>query len=1171
MSFGGKHLLPLLVGIVLSANPVGAMAAGQAEWLVANEIMVANNGSFLDPSYNYGAWVELYNPTQASIALDGCFVSDDASDLEKWPLRARHGEVPALGFAVLWFGHYDAYGLSQIGFKLQGDGGQLFLSDRQGHRLTLLYPAAIGRCSYARTQDGGDEWEWTSTPSPGKTNAGSTFAREQLAAPRVSEPSRLFSDKVLFSVDIPEGCTLVSTGNGSVPTLTNGLQRETGQFTVRSTGIYRFRLYKDGYLPSEVVTRTFVRSTNDYHIPVVFVTANEADLSGSDHGIFAIGPHGRPGNGNSSSCNYNMDWDRPAHFEYLDENGNLLIDQEVDICATGGWSRNTSDYSFKLKAQDVYEGGNFFPATFFAQKPFNKNKTLLFRNGGNDRTCRIKDAALQTIVLESGINVDGQCYRPVQHYINGKYKGVINLREPNNSQFAYANYGYKDEELDSFEMSPDSGYVQKCGDREAFDRLLALSKKATDDEAYAEITRLLDVEEYANYMAVELYLGNWDWPQNNVKAFRPRTDDGRFRFVLFDLDGCFSISSPFSTFAGKQTYTFNELLGGELNGRQLTKEIEVVTLFLNLLKNASFRRQFTDAFCLMAGSVFQPERCSAAIDSLTAIVNPEMAFGNKSATSTANDVKKQLSASRQSSMITKLKSYTLMQLSAKNQVHLNLAASHPGGRILLNGQPVPYSQFSGEVFLPIQLQAFAPGGQVFEGWYSPQYTTRPLWESQTSWRYYDQGSLDGTRWNQPDYDCTAWPQGNSPLGYTKTNSGVSTILSYGNASAKRPTYYFRKTFTLDHQPGSSDVFRLNYTADDGFVVYVNGTEAGRVLMNSGTVTYNSYSSTYTADPESGQLSLDAKLFSEGLNIIAVEVHNTSATSSDLWWDATLDWQRQGDEAELLSENPCYELPSGQESIRLEARFKTAGRAGAPISINEVSAANDIFVSDLWQKSDWIELYNPGSDTVDLAGCWLSPRQDNPRLFQIPAYDQPSTRIAPGSYMVLWCDGNEGGETQLHLPFRLDAQGGTLTLSRENEWTETLDYGSHTGRETMGRYPDGGPRVWLMLRPSPGAANGLVAGNEEFPQDTSANRALGSDWAGGTQVRCIGRTLYVSSDVFCRVQLFSIWGLPVLSADVEPTDSPAAIDLSRLPEGIYLVNTYSDKALSRQGKISLSAN
>ena len=176
-----------------------------------------------------------------------------------------------------------------------------------------------------------------------------------------------------------------------------------------------------------------------------------------------------------------MDWDRPVNFEYITTDGQMVINQEANMEMCGGWSRAWTPHSFKIKANKIYEGENYLPYQIFPNKTYLKHKTLQIRNGGNDTGCRIKDAALQEIVHRSGLDVDGQSTQPVAHFINGQYVSMLNMREPNNKHFAYANYGIDTDEMDQFEMSPDSGYVQMEGDREAFLEWYALSANAADE------------------------------------------------------------------------------------------------------------------------------------------------------------------------------------------------------------------------------------------------------------------------------------------------------------------------------------------------------------------------------------------------------------------------------------------------------------------------------------------------------------------------------------------------------------------------------------------------------------------------------------------------------------------------------------------------------------------
>ena len=115
-----------------------------------------------------------------------------------------------------------------------------------------------------------------------------------------------------------------------------------------------------------------------------------------------------------------------------------------------------------------------------------------------------------------------------------------------------------------------------------------------------------------------------------------------------------------------------------------------------------------------------------------------------------------------------------------------------------------------------------------------------IFDKNTEWSYYDQGSLDGQAWTSSTYNVSEWASGDSPLGYytgdNNNSRGYNSILDYGyDSSNKRPTYYFRKTFKLTSIPSESDVMVFDYIVDDGFIIYVNGKEAGRYLMPSSNV------------------------------------------------------------------------------------------------------------------------------------------------------------------------------------------------------------------------------------------------------------------------------------------------------------------------------------------------
>lgn len=1146
--------------------------------LVITEIQSANIDQQVDPSWNYGGWVELYNGSALSVSLTGCWVSNDPKNLKQVRL-SEPTAIKAKSYHALWFEHHDKYCPSQVDAKLNVEGDSLYISDPSGTLIaSLIYPPAISRCSYARKSLSSDEWGWSDTPTPGEANDGMSYATEQLMEPEVDQPTQIFGSTLNVCVYIPEGTTLRYTTDGSTPTSTNGQISYDGLFYPSETTTYRFRLFGDGYLPSPVVTRTYIYEDKTFDLPVISVVGDSHNLYSDEMGILVRGNNGRPGNGQSSPCNWNMDWERPVNFEFLNQEGEMVINQETAMERCGGWSRAWTPYSFKLKANKRYELQNYLPYQFFPEKPYLKHKTLQIRNGGNDTQCRIKDPALQEIIRRSGLDIDYQAYQPVMHYINGQYAGVINMREPNNKHFVYANYGLDEEEIDQFEMSPDSGYVQKCGTYESMQRWYDLARQCgNDDDAYEQIKQMVDIDEFCNYMAVEFYLGGTDWPQNNVKAFKPITEGGRFRFILYDLDGAFSTTSSFSAFAGKKNYTFDRLYDEPVTN--ITKEIELVTIFLNMIKNPSFCKQFIDTYCLVTGSVFEPERCKSIINELANRVSESQNIFNyvywQSSTpwNTANSLISSLSTSRQSTMINTLRNYAAFGLSNKTSQNISLSTDTKEARLLVNGLPVPTNKFSGQLFSPITLKAQAPAGFRFEGWKLISGNignTTTILPKESTWQYYDQGSLDGENWTSTNYNTSAWQSGQAPLGYfVGGNRYTNTYINYGNnSSQKYPTYYFRTTLTLNETPRQDDSFTLNYSIDDGFVVYVNGTEAGRYNMPNGTVTFNTYATSYAHNnPDTGTLPLDASLFRKGQNVIAVEIHNNSATSSDIYWEGEVVYSISATEGEIVCIDEEYQIPtSGNMQLQAcytpmsEEEKEEEGLVTTPIVINEVSAGNSIYVNEYYKKDDWVELYNTTDEDYDLEGMYITDKSKNLTKCRITADGMDVSTIIPAhGYKIIWCS-KRWTNSELHVDFKLENADGEYVriMAADQSWADSLVYCAHNGDQTVGRYPDGSKDVFLMTQPTIAKSNQLNTYatlweyvNPVDPQD--AVESVMASREGGLSVAYAGEQLLVKSEdsPHVMVSIYTPAGARVMSQSLNLEGMHERVSVSSLPSGIYI--------------------
>ncbi|WP_375749133.1 choice-of-anchor J domain-containing protein [Vibrio sp. HN007] len=155
------------------------------------------------------------------------------------------------------------------------------------------------------------------------------------------------------------------------------------------------------------------------------------------------------------------------------------------------------------------------------------------------------------------------------------------------------------------------------------------------------------------------------------------------------------------------------------------------------------------------------------------------------------------------------------------------------------------------------------------------------------WKYLDDGSSPAD-WTTEEFNDSKWAKGYAQFGYG--DGDEKTEVSFGgDADKKHATTYFRNSFTV---ADASKVIKLTLRLlrDDGAVVYINGKEAVRSNMPSGDVTSATFATSGiggAAEKTYYEYPLFADLLKDGKNTIAVEVHQSGLTSSDLSFDMDL--------------------------------------------------------------------------------------------------------------------------------------------------------------------------------------------------------------------------------------------------------------------------------------------
>ncbi|MBP7948451.1 MAG: hypothetical protein KA004_02260 [Verrucomicrobiales bacterium] len=169
-------------------------------------------------------------------------------------------------------------------------------------------------------------------------------------------------------------------------------------------------------------------------------------------------------------------------------------------------------------------------------------------------------------------------------------------------------------------------------------------------------------------------------------------------------------------------------------------------------------------------------------------------------------------------------------------------------------------------------------------------------ETGSPWFYWDKTPPPPGAWKNVVYVETGWGTGNSSLGYSTSSPADppdGTNIGYGgNAASKYMTAYFRREFTVPTAPGNPYTnVTIGLAADDGAVVYINGVELYRENMPTGVI--GPTTAAISGVDGKAETALRERVFPisvlnlSGTNAITVEVHQNTASSSDLHFNLYL--------------------------------------------------------------------------------------------------------------------------------------------------------------------------------------------------------------------------------------------------------------------------------------------
>ncbi len=232
-------------------------------------------------------------------------------------------------------------------------------------------------------------------------------------------------------------------------------------------------------------------------------------------------------------------------------------------------------------------------------------------------------------------------------------------------------------------------------------------------------------------------------------------------------------------------------------------------------------------------------------------------------------------------------------------------------------------------------------------------------------------------------------------------------------------------------------------------------------------------------------------------------------------------------------------------------------------INELMSSNQtVYEDEFGEFEDWIELYNSGSESIDLSGLYLSDNADNLTKFQIPNSPSEMT-LAPNDHIVFYADDNiEQGN--LHANFKLDNNGeevllSYLDLSLEAAIIDQKEFEAIPLNSSFGRTSDANEE-WITFEVStPNATNEILINIDSEPLEPLKDLNI-IVYPNPSASKVNFHTEGLNDSKISQIRFLSMEGKESLA--IENPNQLTGIDISHLPSGVYFIELTIDEMDSK---------
>jgi len=405
--------------IFLTCLIIALYSIVHAQQVIINEIQ-ASNVHTKTYSSEIEDWIEFYNTTSSPISLEGWELSDNGNTWV-FPSKTIAADSYLLVYAV--GKDYGVWGKINSSLKLSSTGETITLKDASGTVVdSVEYPELPNDISFGKLDDG--TYGLMKTPSPSAENISSSAFSYLDDEITVSVASGIYESPQLIELENTSKETIYYTLDGSTPTLES--PKYSQPFIVDTNTVLKALSIKSSSEIGKMQMRSYIFNVK-HSLPIVLLASDT---------VF------------QERLYLNTQIDGAVEFCFIEEDGAVEIRQNANFRSTGNTSQYRPPLNGKVKADKIYGDGDF-DHEMFPYKKIDEFKSFLLRNSSQDwSNSFLRDGFSSNILAQDNLfDIAFEGYRPAVLYLNGEYRGLINIREDDDNDYVETNFGLKSDEF----------------------------------------------------------------------------------------------------------------------------------------------------------------------------------------------------------------------------------------------------------------------------------------------------------------------------------------------------------------------------------------------------------------------------------------------------------------------------------------------------------------------------------------------------------------------------------------------------------------------------------------------------------------------------------------------------------------------------------------------------